>query len=217
MALLARPCFDYVALGHVHRHQILCDAPPVVYPGSIERVDFSEEKEEKGYVRVDVERGNVQVEFCPLPVRRFQTIRLDLSESEDPQAELLAALEAETLTDAVVRLVYQVQSAQLDQIDLNVLQEALSSAHSYSIYPELTSQLARARLPELGSSSSTDPLEALQAYLETQPHLAELSVELLSAAEALLSSDGLPSWSLEEDDLVEEAVVEVSSAQLRLL
>ncbi|MBD2155954.1 exonuclease subunit SbcD [Leptolyngbya sp. FACHB-16] len=217
MALLARPCFDYVALGHVHRHQILCDAPPVVYPGSIERVDFSEEKEEKGYVRVDLQRGNVRVEFCPLPVRRFQTIKLDLSEAENPQAELLAALEAEILTDAVVRLVYQVQSIQLDHIDLNALQEALSPAHSYSIYPELTSQLARARLPELGSSNSTDPLEALQAYLDTQPHLADLNAELLSAAEALLSSDDLPVWIAEDGDLPQEAISETASAQLRLL
>lgn len=217
MALLARPCFDYVALGHVHRHQVLCESPPVVYPGSIERVDFSEEKEEKGYVRVNLERGNVQVEFCPLPVRRFQTIKVDLSEAEDPQADLLAALATESLTDAVVRLVYQVQSTQLDQIDLNALQEALREAHSYSIYPELTSQLARARLPELGSSNSTDPIEALQAYLETQPHLADLNAELLSAAETLLAAEGLTSWSFEVDDLPEEPASEATSAQLRLL
>jgi len=217
MALLARPCFDYVALGHVHRHQILCEQPPVVYPGSIERVDFSEEKEEKGYVRVDLERGNVRVEFCPLPVRRFQTIRLDLSTTQDPQAELLEALTGEAIADAVVRLVYQVQANQLDQIDLNALQDALSAAHSYSIYPELTSHLERARLPELGSSNSTDPLEALQAYLHTQPHLADLSNELLSTAEAMLSSEDLTPWHPNPDELPDEPLPEVVNNQLRLL
>ena len=50
VSLLNRPCFDYVALGHVHKHQNLnkSNNPPIIYPGSIERVDFSEEKEEKG-------------------------------------------------------------------------------------------------------------------------------------------------------------------------
>jgi DNA repair protein SbcD/Mre11 len=61
MSLLARLEFDYVALGHVHKHQNLNphNNPPVIYPGSIERVDFSEEKEDKGYVLVELEKGNV--------------------------------------------------------------------------------------------------------------------------------------------------------------
>ncbi|MBD0346995.1 MAG: exonuclease subunit SbcD, partial [Coleofasciculus sp. Co-bin14] len=76
LSMLTRPCFDYVALGHVHRHQNLnkSNDPPVIYPGSIERVDFSEEKEDKGYVLVELERGSAQWEFYPLPVRTFRTI-----------------------------------------------------------------------------------------------------------------------------------------------
>jgi len=217
MALLARPCFDYVALGHVHRHQILCDAPPIVYPGSIERVDFSEEKEEKGYVRVDLERGNVRVEFCPLPARPFHTLRLDLSAAADPQEALLQALQEAPIGDAVVRLIYQLQSNQIDQIDLGILQEALRIAHSYSIYPELISQGDRARLPELGSSNSTDPLEALRAYLETQPQLADLSTELLATAEAMLTCEDLPEGIIDPEDNLEVIHPEATSAQLRLL
>ena len=46
---LAREAFSYVALGHLHRHQILRQDPPVVaYSGSLERLDFSEEGGEKG-------------------------------------------------------------------------------------------------------------------------------------------------------------------------
>ena len=36
---------DYVALGHIHKHQALGaneQHPPIVYPGSIERIDFGE-------------------------------------------------------------------------------------------------------------------------------------------------------------------------------
>ena len=53
LSLLNRAEFDYVALGHVHKHQNLNpdNDPPVIYPGSIERVDFSEEKEAKGFVQ----------------------------------------------------------------------------------------------------------------------------------------------------------------------
>ncbi|MDP2936899.1 MAG: exonuclease subunit SbcD [Dehalococcoidia bacterium] len=54
---VASPAFAYIALGHVHRHQVLNASPPVVYSGSLQRVDFGEEKEEKGYVMVEIRRG----------------------------------------------------------------------------------------------------------------------------------------------------------------
>ena len=48
---LAAIGFDGVVAGHPHRHQLL-DGPgcPVLYPGSIERLDFGEEREAKGFV-----------------------------------------------------------------------------------------------------------------------------------------------------------------------
>ena len=189
LSLLTRSCFDYVALGHVHRHQILCDQPPVVYPGSIERVDFSEEKEEKGFVLVEVERGQTQLEFCPLPVRAFRTIKVDLSQAEDPQAVLMQVLQPNKIQDAVVRLIYQLRSDQLDQIDSAPVHAALSQAHSYTIHPELVSQLARPRLPQLGAGSSIDPIAALRTYLESREDLKEIHSELLQAAQHLLSPD----------------------------
>nr|WP_315870926.1 exonuclease subunit SbcD [Trichocoleus desertorum] len=189
LALLARPCFDYVALGHVHRHQILCHEPPVVYPGSIERVDFSEEKEDKGFVLVEVERGATKLEFCALPVRAFRTIEVNVSEAEDPQAKLLKALKPELVADAVVRLIYQIRSEQLDEIDNAPLHAALHSAHSYTIQPELVSQLARPRLPELGVGSSIDPLAALKTYLANREDLQDIQSDLLQAAQGLLDAD----------------------------
>ena len=49
---LAKDEFSYVALGHIHKHQNLnkTSSPPVVYSGSIERVDFNEEKKIKVFV-----------------------------------------------------------------------------------------------------------------------------------------------------------------------
>ena len=189
ISLLSRPCFDYVALGHVHRHQILCEQPPIVYPGSIERVDFSEEKEDKGFVLVDIERGCTRLEFCPLPVRSFHTIEVNLSESADPQATLLDKIENAPVQDAVVRLIYQLRSEQLDQIDSAPLHQALSTAHSYTIQPELVSQLARPRLPELGVGISIDPLEALRTYLNNREDLRDIETDLLEAAQNLLVAE----------------------------
>ncbi|MBW4594359.1 MAG: exonuclease SbcCD subunit D [Brasilonema angustatum HA4187-MV1] len=191
LSLLTRPCFDYVGLGHVHRHQNLnkSNNPPVIYPGSIERVDFSEEKEDKGYVMVELEKGRVQWEFCPLPVRTFHTIEVDVSKTEDPQAAIMKALAKRDIQDAVVRLIYKLRSEQLDLIDSASLHTALTPAHTYTIQPELVSQLARPRVPELSASNSIDPIEALRTYLDNREDLKDIAASMLEAAHNLLADD----------------------------
>lgn len=191
MSLLVRPEIDYVALGHVHKHQNLNPAnnPPIVYPGSIERVDFSEEKEDKGYVWVELEKGKANWQFCSLPVRSFCTIEIDVSRSEDPQQAILDAIAKRNVKDAVVRLIYKLRSEQLDAIETTSLHQALQEAHTHTIRPEV-SQLATPRLPELGSSSHIDPLEALQAYLGNKEDLKEIAAEMLEAAQLLLEEEG---------------------------
>lgn len=191
VSLLTRPELDYVALGHVHKHQNLNpdNNPPVIYPGSIERVDFSEEKEEKGYILVEIESGKTHWEFCPLPARPFCTIQVDVSEKENPQEVILKAIGKHEIQDKVVRLIYKLRSEQIDLVETSVLREALGAAHSYTIQAELISQLARPRLPELGVGSSLDPLEALQTYLDNREDLKEISEAMLDAARLLLDGE----------------------------
>ena len=55
---LTDPRWDYVALGHVHRHQTLsAGAPPVVYSGGLERIGFAEADEAKGFCWLELARG----------------------------------------------------------------------------------------------------------------------------------------------------------------
>ena len=199
LSLLNRPQFEYVALGHVHKHQNLnpSNDPPIVYPGSIDRVDFSEEKEDKGYVLIEVAKGEVKWEFCPLPVRPFRSIEVDVSEAENPQKELLKALKKYDIQEAVIRLVYKIRSEQLELINTNQLDEALKPAHSYSIRAELISQLTRPRLPELGVGNQLDPMEALKAYIDNKTDLRDIVDDMLEAAQLLLNQQ--PEIWLEEE------------------
>ncbi|MBR8839272.1 MAG: exonuclease SbcCD subunit D [Stigonema ocellatum SAG 48.90 = DSM 106950] len=191
LSLLTRPCFDYVALGHVHRHQNLnkSNNPPVIYPGSIERVDFSEEKEDKGYVMIELAQGSTKWEFCQVSARSFRTIEVDISKVEDPQKAIMKAIAKHDIQDAVVRLIYKLRSEQLDLIDSSSLHDALSAAHTYTIQPELVSQLARPRIPELSASNSIDPMAALQTYLNNREDLKDIAESMLEAAHKLLADD----------------------------
>jgi exonuclease SbcD len=223
MAMLARPCFDYVALGHVHRHQILCEQPLMVYPGSIERVDFSEEKEEKGYMLACLEKGKVKADFCALPVRPFKTIKVDLTKVEDPQKVLMAAICQGAIEEAVVRCIYILRSDQVEQIDQGAISTALAPAHSSSLQPEISIQSGRSRLPELGTHPSLDPLTALDAYLQNRPDLADISEAMTTAAHALLADEpervNLDSLSKVDDESEPDGAIEAAdnSQQLRLL
>jgi DNA repair protein SbcD/Mre11 len=188
LTFLTRDCFDYVALGHVHKHQILSEQPYVIYPGSIERVDFSEEKEEKGYVLVELEKGQTTVEYCPIPVRAFRTLNVDLTKAKDPQKQLLIAIAAADIADAVVRVKYDLRADQLDRIDEPEIHNALAIAHTYNLQRSLVTQESRSRLPEL-KDSNIHPIEALQTYLNNRHDLGDLATPMLEAAQLLLQDE----------------------------
>lgn len=198
ISMLTAPAIDYVALGHVHKHQNLnpSNDPPVIYPGSIERVDFSEEKETKGYVLLNLSKGKADWEFCPLPARPFQTIKIDVSQSEEPEKKIIAAIAKAPIEDAVVRLIYKLKPEQIPEINLNNLNQVLSAAHYHSIAAELIAPVSAPRIPEFNVGSKLDPLEALETYINHQENLQDIATEMLETAKRLLEGEETESeWS----------------------
>ena len=57
---VALPELEYVALGHIHKHQVLSHDPLAVYSGSLQRVDFGEERDEKGFCVVELDTSKMQ-------------------------------------------------------------------------------------------------------------------------------------------------------------
>lgn len=74
-----------VISGHLHKHQTLYNQPLVFYVGSLQRVDFSEEKQEKGFVVLDVKQDcTVNYDFIEVNAQKLFTLDLDLiGESEE--------------------------------------------------------------------------------------------------------------------------------------
>jgi len=71
--------YHYWALGHVHQHSIISQAPWIVYPGNLQG-RHSRELGAKGAVLVDVNNGVVNsVTFHPLDVVRWARCVLDFS------------------------------------------------------------------------------------------------------------------------------------------
>jgi len=87
--------FDYVALGHLHRYQNLNPNghPALVYSGSIERIDFGERKEEKGFCIVTIkQKTDVFHEFIKTPIRPFQQIEVNLQPNKPQTEQIINAI-----------------------------------------------------------------------------------------------------------------------------
>ncbi len=186
LSVLTHPAWDYVALGHIHRHQDLNEGqhPPVVYSGSIERIDFGEEREDKGFVWAEVGKGSTTYTFVPVPARPFVTLRLDAQEGDT--LELLdAALERRDVTDAVVRVIITVTSEQSDLIPERQIRERLKAAYLVAgIVREEIKATPRSRDAEL--TESLGPMQALERYIESNPDYADRQQALLERAQLLL-------------------------------
>ena len=122
-----------VVLGHLHKHQILNKDPLIYYTGSLQRIDFTEENQEKGFVVLtyDTDNKNLDYEFIEVPSQTFHTIKLDLTHSEDEMTELFNEFEnrKNKLNNSIVRLILNVNSS--NKIEDNILIKKLKE---YNIY-----------------------------------------------------------------------------------
>src|SRR6266542_5233110 len=143
--------FNYVALGHYNVQQQLEDRPPIVYPGSLQRVDFGEEKDPKGFVMLDIDptrpRGErvTRIDFREVNARRFVTVSVS-PRAEDPTEEVVTAIQRADVADAVVRVQLALRPAQDALLRDAELRAALVSAHYVASITREVEQPARRRL-----------------------------------------------------------------------
>lgn len=166
-ALVKDKRLDYVALGHIHKPQNLNEGghPPVIYPGSIERVDFGEAGDRKYFILADVSKGNTDVTWRELEnIRPFIDIHVTLTSDEAINHKLQEALPSqEDLEDAILRMVIEYQREWEALIDETTLRALAAPAFEFHLVKRPISQ-ARVRLPEGRAASSLDVVELLDIY-----------------------------------------------------
>jgi DNA repair protein SbcD/Mre11 len=166
-SLVRDPRLDYVALGHIHKSQNLNENahPPVIYPGSIERVDFGEAGDDKFFVVVHVEHGHTEVDWRKLKnIRPYIDRSLRLKDPEDIMGQLQRSLPpVSKLEGAIVRLVLEYPRDWEALIDEVALREYASGAFEFHLIPRPMTEV-RARLAQDETIESLTPLELLDRY-----------------------------------------------------
>lgn len=187
------PHVDYVALGHIHKHQTLSYATPrVVYAGSIDRVDFGEGAEDKGWVYVElIEKGRAEWDFRKVTARPFITVEATV-ESDNATDDVIRAIarHGDALSDAVVRLRIDIPLERIAELRDDEIRQYLKQAYHLAPIERITPQRARTRWGAAGPSlQRAGPIEALSVYLEHQKVDADRRETLLRFARGLLSDD----------------------------
>jgi len=182
---------DYVALGHIHKPQDVNKGahPPVIYPGSIERVDFGESHDNKFFIVAEVARGESKVDWRQLvDVRPFLEGRITLTSDQNVNAVLQGALpSAEQMRGAVVRLIVDYPRDWETLIDEPALRRLAAETFEFHLVkrPHID---ARVRIPEGQVVSSLSPLELLDQYWRSMNASDDLT-DLQDLARRVLSAE----------------------------
>lgn len=186
---LAIDPLDYVALGHLHRYQNLNENShiPVVYSGSLERIDFGERKEEKGFCIVTIDKNlsskqKTSIEFIKTPVRPFVQVEVYLDDKNflTYTEQIVDEISKYEIKDAILKIVYFVPLSKRDRIDNVKIQQACSGVwYIVGIIPvyEVVTKERR-----LSGNISMDILELLSNYLDTKVEYKKNKQELLNKA-----------------------------------
>jgi DNA repair protein SbcD/Mre11 len=184
-SLVANPAFSYVALGHIHKHQQLAESPPIVYSGGLERIDFGEEHDPKGFVVVEIEGTSARWRFVASGARPFTSLSVQ-AHGADPTAEVLAALDGRDLLGAIVKLEVHLLDSNHSAFREGRVRTALRGAYHLSIVRSVDrADRQRGR----GFSTALSPLQNLSAYLERQQVPEARAQVLLELARRLVGED----------------------------
>ena len=169
-SLVKNPKLDYVALGHIHKPQNLNENshPPVIYPGSIERVDFGEAGDEKFFVIAQVARGQTDVSWRQLAgIRPFVDRFVHLESPDGITDQLREALPpVDQLRDAIVRLAVEYPREWESSLDDAAIREYAIEAFEFHLVkrPQMET---RVRLPDGQIVGSMTALGFIGSVLES--------------------------------------------------
>ena len=204
-SLVKNPRLDYVAMGHIHKPQNLNgpgpDAkdktayqhPPVIYPGSIERLDFGESRDDKFYIIADVQPGqNTKVEWHRLKeIRKFIECYVQIKPTGDVTAQLKKALpKPEKMRDAIVRLSVEYPRDFEKLINENEIRAYAADTFEFHLVKRPQILDTRRSSKEYANITSMTPLELMTAYWKDDKAIsAEEIEELQKLAAHVLNED----------------------------
>jgi DNA repair protein SbcD/Mre11 len=189
---------DYVALGHIHKPQDLNKDGhhPVIYPGSIERVDFGEARDDRFFIVADIQKNKTTVEWRKIEgARPFIECWAQLESANNVTDVLKSSLpKSKDMEGAIIKLTVEYPREFDALIDEVALRKHTEKAFEFHLVKRPLTE-ARVRLPPGQTVSSMSPLDLLDQYWLASKTGEHEDVEALRALAAQIvseSSEGPP-------------------------
>ena len=195
---LHQPQLEYVALGHIHKHQILRDDPPmIVYSGSLQRVDFTEEPDQKGFCLIDLDQEAPQgqrltnFEFRKVDARKFLTIDVEIKAGDpDPTDTVINEIKTKDIDDAVVRIRISIPSELETHLRESEIRLSLETAHYIAAINKESEDNRRTRI-DYDVAEGLQPNQALRLYVQGKNYTDTRQQKLISYGDEIINSESV--------------------------
>ncbi len=166
--------------GHVHLHQVIGSKPEFVYTGAIERIDWGEREDKKGFVVISPESEKLW-EFQELPVREMVMINLEIKAEEEATQKILDAI-PEEVKEKMLRLEIGLDEGLRERISESRISEKLKGSFYYDVkWKELVTE-------KIGYVEFTmNPYQLLRTFLKTNYGEHPKYEEILKEGESILN------------------------------
>ena len=127
--------FDYIALGHYHKHTKIADN--VFYSGSIESLSFSDANEKKGFIELEPSKGKLKHNFIEIKTRPMvdtKPIKCSNLKLDEIMKEIKQAINKVDPEDKTFRITLDdIPSAVYRGLDFNEIKKLGGNAVHYEI------------------------------------------------------------------------------------
>lgn len=181
--------YDLVALGHIHRPQLVDGTDNVYYAGAVNAFTFNDEGQERGFYihHFDTEekKALADSQFVTLPYREMYTIFLnnvDIKKLNSGEWESVAAIRWQgKIVNKIVRVFYECTKEDSKAFNKAILEKELVAAGAYWVSGiDMKNQIELQNHNEL--KDQTDPLANLQQYLLERGYEEHMLSDILKAA-----------------------------------
>jgi exonuclease SbcD len=160
---------DMVAMGHYHQFKILRKKDPIaIYTGSMEKINFGDEKVDKFFIDYDTVTKKSKIIKCPS--RELKDISIDLSKCvhENIISTLQNDIDKYVLKDKITRVKVSIKDKLISFIKKNTIEKMLYDAGSFFVSRVTIEPIFTRVIRDDAILQHKDDFSMFRAFLEDQ-------------------------------------------------
>lgn len=189
--------YDLVALGHIHRPQLVDGTENVFYSGAVNAFTFNDENQDRGFWIHHFEEGAfgragmvfTDSQFVSLPYRQMYTVRLkdtDIALLNEGNRDDVAAFRWQgKVKDKIVRVLYECTQENNKAFNKATLAKELLQEGAFWV-SDICQEKELDLINRKEFNNQNDPFVILQEYLEGRGYTPELAGPIIEVAAPII-------------------------------